>query len=325
MSLAIHDLTVKYGAAPVLVGVDVSVATGERFAIMGPSGSGKSTLLRAIAGLIGIDSGTILIDDSDVARTPAHRRSVGLMFQDYALFPHMTVTENVGYGLRMSGVPLRERNARSLALLELVGLDGFHDRKPATLSGGEQQRVALARTLAPSPSIVLLDEPLGSLDVSLRVSLLAETRSILDAVGATSVYVTHDKAEAFAFCDRLAILQAGRLVRIGTPDEIWRDPQSEFVARSVGQVNLIPFGLIDRSRSGLCSVPFEAITVQPDGPFAGIVMTSRFKDGEYIIRLRLVDNETTVEVRTPRAVQPGTELRFDVDTDTVIVVSADQL
>ncbi|GMQ92975.1 MAG: ABC transporter ATP-binding protein [Acidimicrobiia bacterium] len=325
MSLAVRDLTVKYDATSVLVGIDLSVETGERFAIMGPSGSGKSTLLRAIAGLIDIDSGTIAIDDTDVAKTPAHRRSVGLMFQDYALFPHMTVAQNVGYGLRMSGVAKQQRTARSLELLELVGLGGFQDREPTTLSGGEQQRVALARTLAPSPSIVLLDEPLASLDVSLRVSLLAETRSILDEVGATSIYVTHDKAEAFAFCDRMAILDTGRLVRIGTPDEIWRNPRSEFVARSVGQMNLIPIGWIDRSRSGLCFVPFDAITVQSDGRFAGTVVTSRFTDGEYVTRLRLLDEETTMEVRTHQTLQPGTELRFDVEADAVIVVSTDQL
>lgn len=325
MSLAVHDLTVSYGTKPVLEGIDLSVATGERFAIMGPSGSGKSTLLRAIAGLTRVDSGTIVIDSTDMVNTPAHRRSVGLMFQDYALFPHMTVLENISYGLRMSGVGAKEREDRSNELLDLVGLDGFAHRKPTTLSGGEQQRVALARTLAPSPSVVLLDEPLGSLDISLRESLLAETRAILDAVNATSVYVTHDRGEAFAFCDRMAILHQGSLVRLGTPDEIWHDPQSEFVARSIGQTNLVPLEEISEGLTGLAFVPPDAINVHPNGRHVGIATANRFEDGAHVIRVQVGSEGFAIEVRTHTNVHDGSELRFDIDPEAVIVVSTDQV
>jgi len=324
VSLELRNLSVSYDTTSILNGIDLSVATGERFAIMGPSGSGKSTLLRAIAGLTPMDSGTITIDSADMVDTPAHRRPVGLMFQDYALFPHMTVLENVGYGLRMSGVAAEERNGRSIELLDLVGLDGFEHRKPATLSGGEQQRVALARTLAPAPSVVLLDEPLGSLDISLRESLLAETRAILDAVNATSVYVTHDRGEAFAFCDRMAILHGGGLVRLGTPDEIWHDPQSEFVARSIGQSNLVPLREISDAKSGLAFVPPEAIRLHADGRHVGTAAASRFVDGAHIVQIHVGSGGFVIEVQTHANVPKGSELRFDIDAEAVIVVSVDQ-
>lgn len=325
MSLDLSGVTVSYTGADVVRGVDLTVGTGERFAIMGPSGSGKTTLLRAIAGLTPITSGSIFIDGQDRTTTPAHKRSVGLMFQDYALFPHMTVLENVTYGLRMVGVVSQKRNVIGRELLDLVGLSGFADRRPPTLSGGEQQRVALARTLAPSPSVVLLDEPLGSLDVSLRESLLAETRSILDSVGATSVYVTHDRGEAFAFCDRMAILRDGSIVRVGTPDEIWHDPQSLFTARSIGQSNLVSIGMLDRTRSGTAFVPLGAITIHPDGQFAGVVVTSRFDDGSHIATVVVTGRETRLDIPVARSLAPGTDIRFDIDLDDTIVVSTDEI
>lgn len=323
MSLVISDLAVSYGTVQVLAGIDLTVASGERFAIMGPSGSGKSTLLRTIAGLTAATSGSVSVDDVDMSDVPAHKRPVGLMFQDYALFPHMTVLENIGYGLRMSGVGVKEREDRSRELLDLVGLGAFAERRPATLSGGEQQRVALARTLARSPSVVLLDEPLGSLDISLRESLLAETRAILDAVNATSVYVTHDRTEAFAFCDRMAILHEGSLVRVGTPDEIWRDPRSEFVARAIGQTNIIPLHTIDPSRSGSAFVPLDAITVHPDGSLRGTAIRSRFDDGVYVVQVRT--EEFTIEVRMPKEPRQDSEIRFGIDREAVTVVSTDEI
>ncbi len=325
MSLQIRGLSVVYGVQHAVRDASLSVSEGERFAIMGPSGSGKSTMLRAIAGLARMKSGTISIDGVDMADVPAHQRSVGLMFQDYALFPHMTVADNVAYGLRMSGVPLAERNARSYELLRLVGLDGFADRRPATLSGGEQQRVALARTLAPEPSIVLLDEPMGSLDVSLRETLLAETRSILDAVGATSIYVTHDRSEAFAFCDRMAIMHAGEIVRVGTPDEIWHDPQSEFVARAIGQSNLIRFSIIEPGRTGVVFVPSDAVTAVSSGRLSGLVGNTRFEDGARYAILGLPDGISKLELRVPPDTPIGATVRFDVDPTRVIVVSADEI
>jgi len=325
MSLETRSLSVAYGTTRAVRDVSLDVSRGERFAIMGPSGSGKSTMLRAIAGLIRIDSGTIAIDGEDMTGTPAHRRPVGLMFQDYALFPHMTVAENVAYGLRMAGVSSRERQLRSLELLSLVGLDGFANRMPTTLSGGEQQRVALARTLAPAPSVVLLDEPLGSLDVSLRESLLTETRSILASVGATSMYVTHDRSEAFAFCDRMAIMYNGEILRVGAPDEIWHQPRSEFVAKAIGQSNLVPLDVIEPGRAGLCFVPPDACEMHMDGLLTGIVGSSRFEDGAHIVTVGLSDGTAQLEMSTPQRATTGSTVRFDVDNDRVIVVSADEV
>ncbi len=329
MSLLIRDLSVSYGTkharARALRGIELHINTSERFAVMGPSGSGKSTLLRSIAGLAPIDSGTIEIDGQNMTNTPAHRRPVGLMFQDYALFPHMSVVQNVGYGLRMAGVSAGMRDERSRELLELVGLGGFADRNPATLSGGEQQRVALARTLAPKPSVVLLDEPLGSLDISLRESLLTETRTILDNVGATSVYVTHDSSEAFSFCDRMAIVREGEIVRVGTPDEIWNDPGSELTARAIGQSNLIPLAALTPGRSGIVFLPPDAADVNPNGLLSGIVRGSRFEKGNYIVSVELPDGSSTLEIRAIDQAQVNSSIRFDIRPEELIVVSVDEV
>ena len=325
MSLRIDHLSVTYGTTQAIDDLALDVENGERFAIMGSSGSGKSSLLRSIAGLIPIDSGSINIDGSDMTGTPAHRRPVGLMFQDYALFPHMTVAENIGYGLRMKGMPSKARDIRSRELLGLVGLDGFEDRKPSTLSGGEQQRVALARTLAPEPSMVLLDEPLGSLDISLRESLLAETREILDSVKATSMYVTHDRGEAFSFCDRMAIMHQGQLLRFGTPDEIWHEPRSEFVARAIGQTNLIPMDFISHRESGLGFVPRDAIRVHRDGRHTGTVVTSRFEDGAHVATVGFDNDTEELEMTIATRADPGSRVDFDIDTERVIYVSADKV
>jgi thiamine transport system ATP-binding protein len=329
LSLEIEGLSVTYGAGDLtrhaVKNVDLNIRTGERFAVMGPSGSGKSTLLRAIAGLIPIDAGTITIDGVAMTDTPAHRRPVGLMFQDYALFPHMTVAENVAYGLRMAGDSSGDRTNRSRQLLDLVGLSGFQDRNPTTLSGGEQQRVALARTLAPEPSVVLLDEPLGSLDISLRRSLLAETRSILEAVGATSMYVTHDSAEAFAFCDRMAIIHDGAVLRIGTPHDIWHEPRSEFAARAIGQSNLLPLDILEPGRPGMAFVPREAAEIDPGGRLIGVVEASKFEDGDHLVTVGLSDGTSALDLRAPQAVGVGSTVRFDVDVRKVIVVSVDEV
>ncbi|MCL1601189.1 MAG: ABC transporter ATP-binding protein [Actinomycetia bacterium] len=325
MNLAIDALSVSYGSTEALSDFTLDVSDGERFAIMGPSGSGKSTLLRAVAGLIPSDSGTIVINGIDMTNTPAHRRPVGLMFQDYALFPHMDVVHNVAYGLRMEGVPAQDRMARSRDLLDLVGLPGFENRVPTTLSGGEQQRVALARTLAPEPSVILLDEPLASLDFSLRQSLLAEMRAILDAVGATSIYVTHDSSEAFAFGDRMAVMREGEIVRMGAPDEIWYEPRSEFVASAIGQSNLVPMSTIGIARDGVAFVPLDATTVRAAGQLSGVVVDSRFEDGARIATLAMPDGASRLDVQVSQEAIAGVTITFDVDQSRIIVVSASEV
>jgi thiamine transport system ATP-binding protein len=228
------------GGRAALHDVDLVVAPGEVVAVLGPSGSGKSTLLRAVAGLQALDGGRIVLDGEDVTRAPPHRRGVGLMFQDHSLFPHRDVAANVAFGLRMQRRPADEIRRRVDALLELVDLPGYGSRRVQTLSGGEQQRVALARALAPEPRLLLLDEPLGSLDRTMRDRLVTELRSLFTRLGLTVVAVTHDQAEAFTLADRLVVLDGGRVLQSGAPSALWGGPASARVAELLGFVNLLP-------------------------------------------------------------------------------------
>jgi putative spermidine/putrescine transport system ATP-binding protein len=241
MSAAIHLSGVKksFGDVHAVAGVDLEVAHGEFFAMLGPSGSGKTTVLRMIAGFEIPTSGTIKIDGVDVSQTPPYERDVNTVFQDYALFPHMTVVENIEYGLMVKKVAKEERRARALKALERVKLQGYENRKPSQLSGGQRQRVALARALVNEPKVLLLDEPLGALDLKLRHEMQLELKEIQKAVGITFIFVTHDQEEALTMADRIAVFNEGKIVQIGTPREIYEKPNSTFVAGFVGISNLI--------------------------------------------------------------------------------------
>lgn len=230
--LEIRHLGVTIGGKAILDDVSLTVEDGETVAVLGPSGSGKSTLLRAIAGLVPASSGEILWDGASLAGTPTHRRDFGLMFQGYALFPHMTVADNVAFGLRMKHDP-NPAEAVDEAL-SWVGLAGFGERKVDSLSGGEQQRVALARTLAPRPRLVMLDEPLGALDRNLRQRLVEETRQILDERDVTALVVTHDRDEAEAMSDRMALMREGTIVQAGTLRELEDHPVDDWVVEFIG-------------------------------------------------------------------------------------------
>jgi thiamine transport system ATP-binding protein len=214
--------------------VDLSLEKCEVVSILGSSGAGKTSLLRVIAGLIPTHAGKIILDGEDITKRPVHRRGVGMMFQDHALFPHLSVIDNVAFGLKMSGVPRSQRRERANDLLELVGLPGFGSRQVASLSGGEKQRVALARTLAPSPQLLLLDEPLGSLDRVLRDSLLPELAALISDLRLTVLFVTHDRSEAMAISDRVAVMEKGELLQIGTAEQLQHSPISEYVSRLLG-------------------------------------------------------------------------------------------
>ncbi len=220
-------------------GVSLEVAPGETLAVIGPSGCGKTTLLRLVAGLEHPGQGSIRFAGEDITSVPAHRRGFGMMFQDFALFPHLDVAGNVGYGLRHGHGSKHQRAMRVSELLELVGLAGYEGRSVETLSGGERQRVALARALAPEPRLLMLDEPLGSLDRGLRERLLVELKGILGKLQIPAIYVTHDQYEAFAIADRMAIMRAGEVVRVGEPRAVYEDPQTEFVARFLGLENIV--------------------------------------------------------------------------------------
>ncbi|MEM8530716.1 MAG: ABC transporter ATP-binding protein [Chloroflexota bacterium] len=270
--LKLQSITKHYNSIPALHNVDLSIEEGSIVCLLGPSGCGKTTLLRVIAGLEQADSGTISFTGKTINHIPAHRRGFGLMFQEYALFPHRNVAENIAFGLRMHHVPRPQIDTRVTEMLELVGLAGYERRRVYELSGGERQRVALARSLAPSPPVLMLDEPLGALDRALRERLLDELRDILKQVGVTGMYVTHDQTEAFAIADWLVLMQAGQIEQQGTPTEVYRHPQSTFAARFLGLHNLVParietvtdHSLTCETPLGILQVAAQTTTLQRD-------------------------------------------------------------
>lgn len=235
-------------------GVDLEIEPGEFVTLLGPSGSGKTTILRLVAGFERPTEGSILIDGRDVAALSPARRGVGVVFQHYALFPHMTVAGNIGYGLKVRSVKGRRRRERVEEMLRLVHLAGYGDRYPRQLSGGQQQRVAVARALAFSPSLLLMDEPLGALDRALRTDLEEELRRIHHEIGTTMVYVTHDQEEALALSDRIAVLSDGRVVQIGSAEELYERPRNEFVARFFGECNIFAVERAGVQRGNLADV-----------------------------------------------------------------------
>jgi spermidine/putrescine transport system ATP-binding protein len=237
--LELSDIHKTYENQPLLSGISLTVQAGETLCLLGASGSGKSTLLRIIAGLEQPESGQVLWDGGDLASVPAHQRNFGLVFQDYALFPHLTVSENVAFGLKMRNLPQNEAKLRVTDLLEQVNLSGLAKRRVTDLSGGEQQRVALARALAPRPRLLMFDEPLGALDRALRDHLLGELRSILHESSIPAIYVTHDQDEAFAIADQIVLLHNGQIAQIGTPTEVFAQPVSGWVANFLGLGNVI--------------------------------------------------------------------------------------
>ncbi|MGI5194534.1 ABC transporter ATP-binding protein [Streptomyces sp. CA-288835] len=270
--LTLDEATVRFGRRTALDAVGLGVAEHEIVCVLGPSGSGKSTLLRVVAGLQHLDSGRVFLDGRDLGGVLAHKRGVGLMFQDHQLFPQRDVGGNVAFGLRMHGASKRQQDLRVRELLELVGLPGAASRAIASLSGGEQQRVALARALAPRPRLLMLDEPLGQLDRSLRERLVVELRELFAELGTTVLAVTHDQGEAFALADRVVVMRDGRIAQSGTPLEVWQRPADEFVARFLGFENV----------TGDASVSGEAA----DTPWGKVPVPAGAPQGEVTLLIR---------------------------------------
>jgi iron(III) transport system ATP-binding protein len=233
-----RNIQLSYGSTPVLRDITLTVEPGEFFAILGPSGSGKSTLLRLIAGFARHQAGELFVDGRDVTGVEPWKRNVGMVFQNYALWPHLTVSRNVAFGLEERRLPRDEVRRRTEAALELVGLTGYGERRPSQLSGGQQQRVALARTLAIEPQVLLLDEPLSNLDARLRLQMRQELLALHRRLGITTIFVTHDQEEAMTICDRIAVMDHGVIQQVGTPLELFDEPVNRFVAGFVGSVNL---------------------------------------------------------------------------------------
>ncbi|SDS34273.1 ABC transporter ATP-binding protein [Actinoplanes derwentensis] len=272
-AIRLAGLRKSFGAVDAVAGIDLEIADGEFFSMLGPSGSGKTTVLRMIAGFELPTAGTVHLGDRDVTRLAPFERDVNTVFQDYALFPHMTVQENVEYGLKVRGVPRSARRAQAAEALESVRLDGFGGRRPAAMSGGQRQRVALARALVNRPKVLLLDEPLGALDLKLREQMQVELKAIQREVGITFVFVTHDQDEALTMSDRVAVFEAGRVAQVGTPAEVYERPASSFVAGFVGTSNVFTGDVATAlfKRQGTFSVRPEKVDLTADSGAPGVV------------------------------------------------------
>jgi len=335
--LTVDGLSKSYRKTVALDDVSFELPTGTTMAVLGPSGSGKSTLLRVIAGLEEPDKGTVLWERGDLAGVAAHERRFGLMFQDYALFPHRDVAGNVGFGLKMAGWSTGDIGARVREVLEIVGLAGFEGRSINELSGGEAQRVALARTVAPAPRLVMLDEPLGSLDRSLREQLVVELGQIFERLESTVLYVTHDQEEAFTIADRVAVMRDGSLVQDATPEDLWESPTDVFVSDFLGFTNRFSAvsgnGRVDLGwitvpgdyPPGQCQVVLrpDALAIDPDGPVPAVVSGSVFRGDHYVARVD-TDSGVSLMVTAPGRLHPGEAIRLRLDLAGVLVLPEPQ-
>jgi thiamine transport system ATP-binding protein len=310
MALAVEALQVRYGEVAAVDGVDLAVDDRQVVCVLGPSGCGKTTRLRAIAGLEPPSGGRVTWDGADLGGVAPHRRGFGMVFQDFALFPHRDVFGNVAFGLRMAGADRAAQRARVDEVLALVGLEGYGPRSIATLSGGEQQRVALARALAPRPRLLLLDEPLGSLDRSLRQRLVVELRELLTTAGVSAVYVTHDQEEAFALADALVVMRAGRVVQRGTPEAVWSHPRDEFVARFLGFDNVLDGRVIRPA----------AFRPSSDGTVRGVVVARTYRGDHFVVRVATDDGGPVLAVAARWTPPPAVGERVTLALDPAGVI-----
>ena len=301
--LVLDRISAAYGDALALESLSLEVGRGELVALLGPSGCGKTTTLRIVAGLRAPSSGRVLLNGEDLTGLPAHRRNIGMVFQSYALFPHLTVAENVAFGLRMRQVSLAERRARAMAALELVELGGLGARYPAQLSGGQQQRVALARALVIEPALLLLDEPLSNLDAHLRAELRDEIRALQQRLSITTLFVTHDQEEALAISSRVAVLERGRLVEVGTPQGLSDHPAHPFTAAFLGARTVIE----GRASGGLFRAPGLACEGAPEGATRIILRAAR-------LRLNAESGPLRLDGRVASVTFIGDAFETDVDT-----------
>ena len=333
--LQIIDVSHAYSNNVSLRRVSLQVALGEIVCLLGPSGCGKTTLLRIIAGLEMDYQGSVTFNDADIGRTPAHQREFGLMFQDFALFPHMSVAENVAYGLKRRGLARARIGKQVASLLERVGLDGMGERDIASLSGGQKQRVALARSLAPNPRLLMLDEPLGSLDAQLRDQLALELRGLIKREGLSAIYVTHDHREAYAVADRIAVMDIGSVEQIDTPRDLYLRPRSAFVARFLGMRNVYHLKQSRFTKELVCmALPEEkrsdAVLVHPAGIKLGSSADSRVMTREAVLQSKVfrggyydvsvtVDGDTTLSFAAKRVTaEIGAALSVEISLEAVI-------
>jgi iron(III) transport system ATP-binding protein len=321
VKIHVKDLTKRFGSNVVVNRATFTIEEGELFTLLGPSGCGKTTLLRLIAGFYAPDEGEVRFDDRVVNAVPPHERGIGMVFQNYALWPHMTVFENAAYGLKLRKVPKDEIAARIRGVLDKVHLAGLEGRYPGQLSGGQQQRVALARALVLNPKILLLDEPLSNLDAKIRVTVRAEIRKLQKELGITTVYVTHDQEEALTLSDRIAVFNQGRVFQVGPPKELYERPANRFVADFIGINNLI---------DGTVQSANGALVVKTAVGELRALADARFKPGERcVISVRPenaslnLKSDNVVNGKVAFAAYLGNTLRYDVDAGSGVVLKAD--
>ncbi|MBD3893849.1 ABC transporter ATP-binding protein [Hydrogenophaga sp.] len=286
VSVALHGCSKSYGRQRVLDPIDLQVEAGETLVLLGPSGCGKTTTLRLIAGLELPDTGQVWFNQKNVTQLPIEKRNVGMVFQNYALFPNMTVAENIAYGLVVRSIPVAQRNARVAQMLAMMHIESLAARAVNQLSGGQRQRVALARAIAPQPGLLLLDEPLAALDARLREVLRSDINELFRSLGITSIYVTHDQAEAMALGDRIAVMESGKIAQIGTPQDIYFKPANSFVADFIGTMNLV--GAHRFRPEDVCLVPLEQASLR------GVVVNRFFLGDHQRVQLRMSGGEDVI-------------------------------
>ncbi|HEX9643948.1 MAG TPA: ABC transporter ATP-binding protein [Acidimicrobiia bacterium] len=319
--LELNGVHFAYGDLTVLAGLDLTIGADERVALIGRSGSGKTTILRIVAGLLAPSRGAVVWDGEDLGGVPPHRRDFGLVFQDFALFPHLDVGRNVAFGLRMRHLPLAEIESRVSKALEQVDLAGYERRRVSELSGGQAQRVALARTLATGPRLLLLDEPLGSIDPALRRGLATDLAATLDTAGVPAIIVTHAIDDAFVLGDRVALLAEGLIVREGTPERVWEVPGTEAAARLLGLGDPVDvtvgrdgvrLGLHD-GRLAHAVIRPERVSIAPDGDTEGVVVASVFRGPGYDVTVETAHGIVTA--RTPSPIPGGQTVRLHLPSE----------
>lgn len=324
-AVLLSNLSRYYGDVVALDGIDLEIREGEFFALLGPSGSGKTTCLRLIAGFENPTAGHIEIFGQSVDDIPPYRRSVNTVFQDYALFPHLTVLDNVAYGLMVRGFEKKEREAAAEQALELIRLPGYGNRRPAELSGGQRQRVALARAIVNKPKVLLLDEPLGALDLRLREQMQEELKTLQKTLGITFVFVTHDQGEALSMADRIAIFNQGKIIQVGQPEQIYRSPDTRFVADFVGSSNVIPVefaGLSSEHR--WASLRPEAVRIVGTGGRPATVISLNFLGNS--TRIALDIDGTRLHALLPSSQSlpdEGAEIMVDWDAADVQIMEGE--
>ncbi len=318
--LRLEGVTKRFGSVVAVDDVNLGIEHGEVMSILGPSGCGKTTTLRLIAGFLKPDKGRILMGGSDVTDLPPEKRNVGMVFQNYALWPHMTVYDNIAFGLKIRKMPKEEIRRKVREVLELVRLEGFESRYPPQLSGGQQQRVALARALALEPQVLLMDEPLSNLDAKLREEMRFEVRELQKKLSITTVYVTHDQAEALAISDRIAIMNKGKIVQVGSPSEIYDNPANQFVASFIGISNFIEgeleaveggYGVVRLESGSRVTCRLSSRLLEEGKPSGRVLIVVRPENIELAGR----DSENVLEVRVTRKIYLGNVVDYRVDLD----------